>query len=200
MTDTAHTPATHAAHTDAANAHRAAANAAEAHATKPTKAKARAAAKAADAAHAATAATNTTGREAKAAHAADAIAAAATDVNEAIAAHKAAAHAHWLATQVRLHPDHSRYENRPGTTASGRSPYDNGDEAAETLRSLDLDGQYAHVALALATEPKAKTADEIEAELRTKYADKNLGMQRMNLGNKFRGFLNRNAKRAAAAK
>jgi len=101
-------------------------------------------------------------------------------------------------TPVRLKPDHSRYENRPGVTASGRSPYDIGDATAEIFRNQTLEQQYETVAEALAKEDKKTTKAEQLAALIRKYEGKNPGMQRMNLGNKYRGFLAREAKRAAA--
>jgi len=120
----------------------------------------------------------------------------ATTKRERVEAHEEARKAHEAAARVKLTPDHSRYENRPGETASGRSPYDIGDEAAEILRAPDLDGQYRMVAERLAQEA-GTTPEEAEAELRARYGDKNLGMQRMNLGNRFRGWMKREAKRQA---
>lgn len=56
---------------------------------------------------------------------------------------------------------------------------DNGDRAARDLRGLDLDGVYRLVAGVLSLS---------EAELRVKYGGLNPGQQRMNLGNRLRGY------------
>lgn len=98
---------------------------------------------------------------------------------------------------VRLKPDHTRYENRPETTASGRCVYDIGDKVAEEFRTMTLDKQYEAVAKALAEENETEPANELAA-LFSKYETKNLGMQRMNLGNKMRGILARKERREAA--
>lgn len=62
-------------------------------------------------------------------------------------------------------------------TKDGRRLIDNGDEVASKLRDLDLDGVYALC---------AKTQGVTEKELRERYQHLNVGMQRMNLGNRLR--------------
>lgn len=62
-------------------------------------------------------------------------------------------------------------------TAGGHVSVNNGDELATKLLGKDLDFVYAHAAKLLKVD---------EAELRTKYAHLNVGMQRMNLGNRMR--------------
>ena len=76
----------------------------------------------------------------------------------------------------------SRYTRHADVkTASGAASIDNGDEVAEMLRGMDLDATYAKA---------SKVLELPEADLRAKYAHLNLGMQRMNLGNRIRGVLN----------
>jgi chromosome segregation ATPase len=67
-------------------------------------------------------------------------------------------------------------------TAGGNTSVDNGDELAQRLRGMDLDAVYAEAASLL--------EEETEATLRARYSHLNLGMQRMNLGNRIRGVLN----------
>ena len=62
-------------------------------------------------------------------------------------------------------------------TAGGNPSVDNGDALAKALRGAELDAVYAQAAKALGVP---------EAELRTRYAGLNPGMQRMNLGNRMR--------------
>lgn len=66
-------------------------------------------------------------------------------------------------------------------TAGGNVSVHCGDEVAQKLLGKSLDDCYKIV---------AKAAEETEADLRKKYKHLNLGMQRMNLGNKLRGVLN----------
>jgi hypothetical protein len=68
-------------------------------------------------------------------------------------------------------------------TAGGNVPIDCDDKVAKAFRGKDLDACYKEVAKALAP-------DETVNSLRTKYGKLNLGMQRMNLGNRLRGALN----------
>lgn len=65
-------------------------------------------------------------------------------------------------------------------TAGGNTSVDNDDDVAKKLRGKDLDEVYAVV---------AKATEENEKDLRKRYAHLNVGMQRMNLGNKLRGVL-----------
>jgi len=99
---------------------------------------------------------------------------------------------------VRLKPDHSRYIRGLGETASGRSTYDIDDFVAREMRSVskDQDAQYELAANYLSEEDGTKTQEEFKAELEARYAKLNMGMVRMNLGNKIRGVLNRKAKAA----
>lgn len=64
------------------------------------------------------------------------------------------------------------------TKVDKRRLIDNGDDVATRLRSLDLDAVYALC---------AKETGEAEKDLRERYQHLNVGMQRMNLGNKLRG-------------
>ena len=77
-----------------------------------------------------------------------------------------------------------RTKIEPGVTV-----VDNGDTTATALRGLELDEVYAYAADALATP---------EATLRTKYGHLNAGQQRMNLGNRIRGEIARQARKAIA--
>jgi hypothetical protein len=65
-------------------------------------------------------------------------------------------------------------------TPSGNKVLDVDDEAAKRLRGMDLEKVYDLVAEACGVS---------KSELKKKYAKLNLGMQRMNLGNKFRAVL-----------
>lgn len=66
-------------------------------------------------------------------------------------------------------------------TAGGNTSIDNDDEVAKKFRGKDLDAVYAMTAKALGV---------TEKELRARYTKLNVGMQRMNLGNRFRAALN----------
>lgn len=66
-------------------------------------------------------------------------------------------------------------------TASGNVSVHCGDAVAKKFLGKTLDEIYPIV---------AKAAEENEKDLRKKYAHLNVGMQRMNLGNKLRGVLN----------
>jgi hypothetical protein len=68
-------------------------------------------------------------------------------------------------------------------TAGGNVPIDCNDKVATALRGKDIESVYKEVAKALA--PDISLAD-----LKAKYGKLNLGMQRMNLGNRLRGALN----------
>lgn len=63
------------------------------------------------------------------------------------------------------------------TTASGNTSLHCGDDLAKRLEGKDLDAVYKLA---------AKTLDVPERELRSRYAKLNVGMQRMNLGNRMR--------------
>ena len=62
-------------------------------------------------------------------------------------------------------------------TAGGHVSVHNGDEIAQKLIGKDLDQVYTMA---------ARTLKEDEVELRKKYKHLNIGMQRMNLGNRMR--------------
>jgi len=63
-------------------------------------------------------------------------------------------------------------------SASGNASLDNGDEVAKSLRELTLDDVYSRASKVLKEPVKA---------LRERYSHLNVGMQRMNLGNRIRG-------------
>lgn len=65
-------------------------------------------------------------------------------------------------------------------TSGGHVSVDCNDELATKLRGKDLDSVYAFA---------AKTLKEPEADLRKRYKHLNVGMQRMNLGNRCRAAL-----------
>jgi hypothetical protein len=71
--------------------------------------------------------------------------------------------------------DISKYEK--AKAPGGGTSYNNGDPVAEKLQGKDLDTVYDIVAKALKCEVK---------ELKSKYKHLNVGMQRMNLGNRLR--------------
>lgn len=75
--------------------------------------------------------------------------------------------------------DCSQYaKNAKGVkTANGHSTMDNGDELAVQLRGLDLDEVYRKA---------SKILGEPQTALRARYEHLNVGMQRMNLGNRMR--------------
>lgn len=62
-------------------------------------------------------------------------------------------------------------------SASGSSSMDSGDQVAQELRGMELDEVYSKV---------AKVLGETITSLKAKYAKLNVGMQRMNLGNRYR--------------
>lgn len=65
-------------------------------------------------------------------------------------------------------------------TAGGHTSVDCNDDVASKLRGKDLDAVYAFA---------ARTLKEPEADLRKRYKHLNVGMQRMNLGNRCRAAL-----------
>lgn len=99
---------------------------------------------------------------------------------------------------VRLRPDKSRYVRGLGTTANGNDTLDIGDETADLLRGINIDEAYEVVADRLEQYGRECASTgfikkfgkdtpwesyNIHAFLHNKYWDKNVGMQRMNLGN-----------------
>ncbi|WP_373081969.1 hypothetical protein [Zhongshania sp.] len=71
-----------------------------------------------------------------------------------------------------------------GTGKEAKSAIDNGDNVAETLREMHLEEVYSHV---------AKTLGVTAKSLKERYGHLNAGQQRMNLGNRLRGFLRKEA-------
>ena len=67
---------------------------------------------------------------------------------------------------------------------------DNGDAVARAFREMDLEQGYEYVAATIGTSPEA---------LRAQYGHLNVGQQRMNIGNRLRAFLRRQAAAAIAA-
>ena len=115
---------------------------------------------------------------------------------------------------VRLHPDLSKYVTGLDATASGRDTVDINDEVANMLRGMDLNSLYDFICDKLndlypeAMFSKAMMKDFTESSLscseflQDRYAERNPGMQRMNLGNLLRGAYKRHniiADREAAA-
>jgi hypothetical protein len=66
---------------------------------------------------------------------------------------------------------------RLNVSAKGNATMDNGDELAKQLRGAELDDVYALASKALG---------ETQTALKAKYGHLNVGMQRMNLGNRIR--------------
>jgi hypothetical protein len=62
-------------------------------------------------------------------------------------------------------------------SASGNATMDNGDDLAKSLRGAELDEVYKQASAILG---------ETQTALKAKYAHLNVGMQRMNLGNRMR--------------
>ena len=75
-------------------------------------------------------------------------------------------------------------------TPTGRRTIDCADEVAQALRGADIDAVYAQA---------AETLEIAEADLRSQYGHLNIGMQRMNLGNRIRGAAAAKAKAEAKA-
>lgn len=74
----------------------------------------------------------------------------------------------------------SYHRDNEKKTAGGNPSVDNGDKVAVLLRGRTLDEVYALT---------AKKTETPEKDLRAKYKHLNIGMQRMNLGNKLRAAL-----------
>lgn len=107
--------------------------------------------------------------------------------------------------RVRLHPDKERYFTGLGTTPSGRDTVDINDYVAEQLRELTAEQAIHKVCNAILDSgytPKqvlSKTLAKKHADsglelcdfFQERYADRNNGMVRMNMGNIWRGALKR---------
>jgi len=76
---------------------------------------------------------------------------------------------------------------RTTKTATGNSSLDCGDQLAKALQGQELDEVYKQA---------AKLLGEAERALRERYAKLNVGMQRMNLGNRMRAHTARQAAKA----
>ena len=102
---------------------------------------------------------------------------------------------------VRLYPDLDRYVRGLGQAPSGADTLDIADATADMLRGLDLPALYTVVSDELERLGKKNAsrgfikafgketpweADNLHAFLQDRYADRNNGMQRMNLGNVLR--------------
>ena len=102
---------------------------------------------------------------------------------------------------VRLYPDLDRYVRGLGQAPSGTDTLDIADATADMLRGLDLPALYTVVSEELERLGKKNAsrgfikafgketpweADNLHAFLQDRYADRNNGMQRMNLGNVLR--------------
>lgn len=115
---------------------------------------------------------------------------------------------------VRLHPDLDRYVRGLGQAPSGADTLDIADATADMLRGLDLPALYTVVSEELERLGKKNAsrgfikafgketpweADNLHAFLQDRYADRNNGMQRMNLGNVLRAAQKRaNGKKSEA--
>ena len=88
-------------------------------------------------------------------------------------------------TQRLVNPDYDRYVKHDVKSPSGRKALDIDDEAAKLLRGQDVSDCYFIVAKNLA-KTNGGDPDKIETELCEKYQHLNVGMQRMNLGNRLR--------------
>ena len=84
---------------------------------------------------------------------------------------------------------YQRYTRTDETGVKVRS-VDNGDAVARAFREMNLEQGYEYVAATLGTSPEA---------LRAQYGHLNVGQQRMNIGNRLRAFLRRQAAAAIAA-
>lgn len=92
-------------------------------------------------------------------------------------------------TKTRIAADVSKYQK--SKSASGSVSLNNGDRVASAMDGLTLDEAYR-----LTGEVAAVSVDELKA----KYQHLNIGQQRMNLGNRIRGVLNKLDKAYDAAK
>lgn len=89
-------------------------------------------------------------------------------------------------------PDYNRYQKHDIKTNSGRKSLDIGDEAAAILRGQAIEDCFFIVAKHLVAgtgkvdDEEGTEVSKVEAELKAKYQHLNVGMQRMNLGNRLR--------------
>jgi len=74
-------------------------------------------------------------------------------------------------------------------TAGGNTTIDNGDKLAAKLRGMDIDAVYKEAATVLNAALEEGEKKTSVADLKARYGKLNVGMQRMNLGNRMRGAL-----------
>ncbi len=84
-----------------------------------------------------------------------------------------------------VRPNYDKYIKHEVKSPSGRKALDIGDPAADLLRGQDIADCFFIVAKNLA-KAEGGNPDDFEAELHAKYDHLNIGMQRMNLGNRLR--------------
>ncbi len=85
-----------------------------------------------------------------------------------------------------VQPDYTRYTKHDVKSPSGRKALDINDSAAALLRGHDISDCYFIVAKNMAKLDKTLDAEVVEKELNKQYQHLNIGMQRMNLGNRLR--------------
>lgn len=85
-----------------------------------------------------------------------------------------------------VQPDYTRYTKHEVKSPSGRKALDINDAAAALLRGHDISDCYFIVAKNMAKLDTSINADAMEKELIAQYEHLNIGMQRMNLGNRLR--------------
>lgn len=68
----------------------------------------------------------------------------------------------------------------------GRSAIDIGDPVADKLRGKTIEQCYTIAAKRIVGRSRSMSIPNVEADLKAKYQRLNIGMQRMNLGNKMR--------------
>ncbi len=85
-----------------------------------------------------------------------------------------------------VQPDYTRYTKHDVKSPSGRKALDINDSAAALLRGHDISDCYFIVAKNMAKLDKSLDAEVVEKELTKQYQHLNIGMQRMNLGNRLR--------------
>ena len=74
-------------------------------------------------------------------------------------------------------------------TAGGNTTIDNGDKLAAKLRGMGIDAVYKEAVTVLNAALEEGEKKTSVADLKAKYGKLNVGMQRMNLGNRMRGAL-----------
>jgi len=108
----------------------------------------------------------------------------------------------WL--NVRLNPNHENYVKGLNVTVNGNDTYDINDLTAVALRGMDIKDAYIKAAELMMIEipreswfsPKMdreyrKSGKSLAEFLSSRWSERNLGMQRMNLGNVLRAAFNR---------